>query len=179
MTELAAPAASRKAAFAFIFASVVLDVLALGIIIPVLPKLVEQFMGGDTAQATRMYGHFGTVWALMQFVVSPGMFWAGVPVFALIGLFGPSVQGLMTRRVGPTEQGRLQGANGSIMGLTGLIGPGLFTMTFAESIAPGRGWTLPGAPFFLAGLMMVLAIPVAWATSSSTRNSHADSPPTD
>jgi MFS transporter, DHA1 family, tetracycline resistance protein len=48
-----------------------------------------------------------------------------------MGLFGPSVQGLMTRRVAPTEQGQLQGADSSIMGITGLIGPALFTLTFA------------------------------------------------
>ena len=48
-----------------------LDVFALGIIIPVLPKLVEQFLGGDTARAAEMFGLFGTVWALMQFIFSP------------------------------------------------------------------------------------------------------------
>lgn len=61
----------RSAAVAFIFITVVLDVLALGIIIPVLPKLVEQFLGGDTARAAEMFGLFGTVWALMQFIFSP------------------------------------------------------------------------------------------------------------
>jgi len=38
-------------------------------------------------------------------------FLIGTPVFALIGLFGPGFQGLITRRVSPSEQGRLQGAN--------------------------------------------------------------------
>jgi len=61
----------RKAAIAFIFVTVVIDILALGIIIPVLPKLVEEFMGGDTSRAAAIYGAFGTVWALMQFVCSP------------------------------------------------------------------------------------------------------------
>ena len=57
-----------------------------------------------------------------------------MPVFALMGLVGPSAQALMTRRVGPSEQGQLQGANSSIIGITGLIGPGLFTLTFASFI---------------------------------------------
>jgi DHA1 family tetracycline resistance protein-like MFS transporter len=60
----------RQAAMAFIFITVVLDVLALGIIIPVLPKLVIDFVG-DTVQATEIYGLFGTAWAAMQFVFSP------------------------------------------------------------------------------------------------------------
>ena len=58
-----------------------------------------------------------------------GLFVIGVPVFALIGLFGPAAQGTMSRRVSASEQGRLQGANASIMGITGLAGPGLFTAT--------------------------------------------------
>ena len=70
MTE---PTASgpRRAAFAFVFITVLLDMLAIGIIIPVLPKLVESFMGGDTARAADVYGVFGTAWALMQFLFSP------------------------------------------------------------------------------------------------------------
>src|SRR5438094_9513536 len=63
--------APRRAAIAFIFITVVLDVVAMGIVIPVLPKLVEGFLGGDTARAAEVYGLFGTVWALMQLVFSP------------------------------------------------------------------------------------------------------------
>ena len=69
----AAPVAGRQAALAFIFVTVVLDILALGIVIPVLPHLVEEFMGGDTAGAAKIYGLFGTVWALMQFISMPVM----------------------------------------------------------------------------------------------------------
>lgn len=61
----------RKAALAFIFVMVVLDVMAIGIIIPVLPKLVESMWGGNTAKAAEIYGIFGTAWGLMQFIFSP------------------------------------------------------------------------------------------------------------
>lgn len=61
----------RRAAFAFVFITVLLDMFALGVIIPVLPKLIEDFMGGNTAKAATIYGVFGTVWALMQFIFSP------------------------------------------------------------------------------------------------------------
>lgn len=64
---------SRRAATAFIFVTVVIDVIALGIIIPVLPRLVESFEGGDTARAAEIYGLFGTAWGLMQFVFMPVM----------------------------------------------------------------------------------------------------------
>src|SRR5215468_6126432 len=61
----------RRAAFAFIFVTVVLDMLALGIIIPVLPNLILSMQGGDTANAAHWVGLFGTLWALMQFIWMP------------------------------------------------------------------------------------------------------------
>ncbi len=63
--------AVRPAALVFIFALVVVDVIAMGVVIPVLPKLVETFEGGDTARAAAVYGVFGTAWALMQFLFMP------------------------------------------------------------------------------------------------------------
>jgi DHA1 family tetracycline resistance protein-like MFS transporter len=61
----------RRGALAFIFVTVLLDMLTLGLIVPVLPKLIVNFLGGDVAAAARFAGLFGTVWALMQFVCSP------------------------------------------------------------------------------------------------------------
>jgi DHA1 family tetracycline resistance protein-like MFS transporter len=63
--------APRRAALAFIFVTVLLDMLALGMVIPVLPKLVEDFVNNDTAAAAWIFGIFGTVFALMQFIFSP------------------------------------------------------------------------------------------------------------
>ena len=63
-----------------------------------------------------------------------GIFLMGIPLGALYGLTYPSLQGLMTRRVGPDEQGRLQGALGSLMGIAGVIAPLLFTQVFAAAI---------------------------------------------
>ena len=60
-----------SAAFIFIFITVLLDMLALGIIVPVLPALVVSFRGGDTASGATIYGLFGTTWAAMQFIFSP------------------------------------------------------------------------------------------------------------
>jgi MFS family permease len=65
----AAPA--RRAAALFILVTVFLDMLSLGIIMPVLPKLVEEFFSGDTAQAAVLHGLMGTAWAFMQFFCSP------------------------------------------------------------------------------------------------------------
>src|SRR5437899_8568396 len=62
---------ARKAAVIFIFITVTLDMLALGLIAPVLPKLVLNFLGGDATSAAKWFGIFGTVFALMQFFFSP------------------------------------------------------------------------------------------------------------
>jgi len=73
MSDRAPEGGRRRAALGFIFITIVLDMFALGLVIPVLPHLVEDFMGGDTAGAARVYGVFGTVWALMQFLSMPVM----------------------------------------------------------------------------------------------------------
>src|SRR6184192_3849505 len=62
---------ARKAAVVFIFITVMLDMLALGLIAPVLPKLILDFLGGNMNSAANWNGVFGTVFALMQFFFSP------------------------------------------------------------------------------------------------------------
>jgi DHA1 family tetracycline resistance protein-like MFS transporter len=95
------------------------------------------------------------------FASSGAVFWLGVPVFALLGLYGPSAQAITTRLLSPSEQGQLQGANSCVMGITGMIGPVLFSAIFAEFLRPDRAWKLPGAPFLLAGTLMVVALVLA------------------
>jgi DHA1 family tetracycline resistance protein-like MFS transporter len=86
----------------------------------------------------------------------------GIPVFAFMGLFGPALQEVMTRHVSHSEQGKLQGANTSINAISGLIGPIVFASVFAAFIGPQRDLHLPGAPFLLASLLMVVAALAAW-----------------
>lgn len=90
------------------------------------------------------------------------LFLIGVPVMAFLGLYGPSSQALMTRRVAASEQGQLQGAVMGLRGLTGLFSPAVFTFTFATFIGPLARLHQPGAPFLLAGLLLVAALTVAW-----------------
>jgi DHA1 family tetracycline resistance protein-like MFS transporter len=60
-----------KAAFLFIFITVLLDMIALGVIIPVFPQLIAQLQSGDTASAAALLGLFGTAFAFMQFLSAP------------------------------------------------------------------------------------------------------------
>jgi DHA1 family tetracycline resistance protein-like MFS transporter len=89
------------------------------------------------------------------------LFLIGVPVMAFWGLYGPSAQGLMTRRVQSSEQGQLQGAIMGLRGLSGLLSPGMFTFTFATFISDRANLHLPGAPFLLAAALLVVALIVA------------------
>ena len=98
-------------------------------------------------------------------------FWVGVPVMSLWGIANPSAQGIMTHLVEPTEQGQLQGALSSLMGIGSCIGPGLFTQSFAIAIGAYAAWGIPGAPFLLASLILLCAAFIAWRT---TRPGHLE-----
>jgi DHA1 family tetracycline resistance protein-like MFS transporter len=100
--------------------------------------------------------------ALYGMATTGRRFCAGIPVMALWGLSWPAAQGLMTRCVSGSDQGRLQGSINSLRGIAGLVGPGLFTLTFAGFIGAERGPHLPGAPFLLAALMLAGALGLAW-----------------
>jgi MFS transporter, DHA1 family, tetracycline resistance protein len=105
---------------------------------------------------------FGTVGMIVFGLAPTGLlFWAGIPIMALWGFAGPATQAIMTRRVAPTEQGQLQGANNSIIGIANLVGPAIFSLTFAHAIDAGQSGLAAGAPFLLAALMLVGAAVIA------------------
>ena len=81
---------------------------------------------------------------------------------ALWGIANPAAMGIMSRRVGADEQGQLQGANASIQGIANLIGPGLFTLSFALAIRPELGLQAPGTPFVIAALLLLASMAIAW-----------------
>src|SRR5262245_28577824 len=102
------------------------------------------------------------------------VFLIGVPVMALWGLTSPAVQALMTRRVGASEQGRLQGATASLQAIAGLVGPGLFTQTFAAFIGPRAELHMPGAPFYIAALLLAASFAVGWRATAPAPALKAD-----
>jgi MFS transporter, DHA1 family, tetracycline resistance protein len=96
-------------------------------------------------------------------VASTGsLFLIGIPFGALLSLAGPSMQALMTRRVEPSSQGRLQGALSSLRGITGMLGPVLFTQIFAAAIRDERQPHLPGAPYLLATVLIAGGLLLSW-----------------
>jgi len=99
----------------------------------------------------------------LLYALAPSGLWflAAIPVAALWGLTGPAAQGIMTRAVGGSAQGELQGAMGSLAGISMMIGPTLFASVFAWSIGDGAGWHFPGSAYALAASLLVVAALIA------------------
>jgi DHA1 family tetracycline resistance protein-like MFS transporter len=96
------------------------------------------------------------------------LFWLGIPVMALWGVAGAAIQALTTRLVAADQQGRLQGATSSVQSVSQLLGPFLFTLTFAYFIGAQAPLKLSGAPFLLAAALLVLALTIAARVTATT-----------
>jgi DHA1 family tetracycline resistance protein-like MFS transporter len=92
------------------------------------------------------------------------LFWIGIPVLSLWGVAGAATQALATRFVSPEQQGQLQGATASVVSIAQLLGPFLFTLTFAYFIGESAPFKLPGASFLLAAALLLLALAIALRT---------------
>ena len=93
--------------------------------------------------------------------VSGWMLYAVIPFIALWGIAAPAIQSLMSRRVDPSSQGKLQGAINSLRAITGMVGPVLFTQVFAQAISPHTRFHLPGAPYYLAAALLLSGLLLA------------------
>lgn len=140
-------------------------IVGMGLVGPIVTRF------GERSVLLAGMGFGAAAFAVYGLAPSGAFLFLGLPLQALWGLANPSAQGLMTHRVSPSEQGRLQGALSSLRGIAGLIGPGLFTVTFATFIGSGRDWHVPGAPFLLAALLLFSGVLVA---SRATRARHRE-----
>ncbi|MGI8957120.1 MAG: TCR/Tet family MFS transporter [Chthoniobacterales bacterium] len=123
-----------------------------GMVRPLVARLGER----RTLYLGYLLGAVGMV--LMGWAGSAFVFMIGVTVMSLWALAGPAAQGMMTHRVSASEQGELQGAISSLRAIAMLLGPGLFSFTFAWFINAKHGWTLPGAPWYLAAALLFVAM---------------------
>jgi DHA1 family tetracycline resistance protein-like MFS transporter len=116
---------------------------------------------GATAQM------LGMAWN--AFAPTGAIYVVAMPVNALSGLLIPGLQGLMTRRVGPDEQGQLQGANQSLMGIASIVGPILFGLSFAWAVRHAS-LNIPGLPLLFSSLIMAGCLVLAlWAGRAAAR----------
>ncbi len=95
-----------------------------------------------------------------------GILFLVAAVIVSLPMYQASSQALMTRRVSAAEQGQLQGALGSVRGISMLIGPSIFTLIFAQFAGPWRSLGLIGAPWLLAAALYGVSVAVAWRVTS-------------
>ena len=95
------------------------------------------------------------------------IFMAGIPFIAFWGIANPAMQSLMSRRVQANEQGQLQGAVGSIRGITGMLGPVIMTGTFTQTAGPRALFEAPGMVYYLASILVVGTLLVVWRVTQT------------
>ena len=144
------------------------------LLVGVLTVIVQ---GGLVGRIARTFGDRRTVligatagglgFAMYALAPNGYWFWAAMPVAALWAVAGPAAQSLMTARVSPSEQGRLQGAIGSLNSIAGILGPTLFTQTLAFVAANELRGPMAGASFWLAAVMVSLGGLLAWRVTTT------------
>lgn len=105
---------------------------------------------GLIATAISFFGYAFIPFAWMMYVV--------IAIGALQGFVMPSIQSMMSGRVPANAQGELQGAIGSLSGLVTIISPPFMTELFAYFSGSGAPIYFPGAPFFAAAILTLLAL---------------------
>ncbi|KQW84099.1 TCR/Tet family MFS transporter [Brevundimonas sp. Root1279] len=135
----------------------VLDMIVQGLVVGPVSKRF-----GD--RATMIFGLFGGAVgiALMGWAPTWQMFALAMLPNALWGLAMPTLQAIMTRRVGEDEQGQLQGANMSVASIAGVLSPLFFGWIYSISAGEGAPLPHPGLAFFLASGTLLLAAMVGW-----------------
>ena len=130
-------------------------IISAGMVQPTVSRLGER----RTLYIGQFFGGLGMI--LAGLASNSAFFFLSIPVMMLWTLSSPAAQGMMTRRVSASEQGELQGAINSLASLAWIFGPTLFTFTFAYFIDRKHGWNFPGAPWFLGGLLLFVAMGLA------------------
>jgi len=107
----------------------------------------------------------GTVGFMGYAFASRGwVLYAWMAVWVLMGLAGPSLNAIMSKLVGPAEQGELQGALASLGSLTSVAAPPILSNLFGYFTSDAAPIYFPGAAFFAASLCLGFAALVfAWA----------------
>ena len=90
----------RKPALGFIFITLLLEIIGFGLLIPILPKLIEEMEGGNVPAAAQKVGLLTLSYAAMQFLMAPVLGsvsdrFGRRPVI-LVSLFGSSVDYLLS-----------------------------------------------------------------------------------
>ena len=146
----------REVGYALALVGVCSGIVQAGLVRRLVPKFGER----PVMLAGLLFGLSGFV--TLGFATTTTIFLLGIPLLALAGLGGPTTQSIITRQVDPSEQGRLQGAITSLASLATIVGPFVFTQTFAWFIGESAPLHLPGAAFLLSATVIMLAFVLGW-----------------
>ena len=126
-------------------------VISAGLVRPIVARIGER----RTLYLGQFFGGLGV---LMAGLARSGAVYLGsIPIISIWNISSPAANGMMTHRVSESEQGELQGAISSLRAIAMMLGPGLFTFTFAFFIDQKREWTVPGAPWYLGAFLLFVA----------------------
>jgi DHA1 family tetracycline resistance protein-like MFS transporter len=143
-------------------------VVSAGMVGPVVKRL------GERASLVVGLGFGALGFGLYGVAPTDALFWAGIPFIALLSLSGSALGALMSRDIPAHAQGQLQGALSSLRGITGMIGPIVFTQLFAYVVRPGADPSASGGPFLLAaallGVSLAIAVGVTRAAAAPTQS---------
>src|SRR5437879_7495588 len=121
---------------------------------------------------------FGAVGMLIAGLARNGaVYVASIPVISMWNISFPAAQGIMTHHVSDREQGELQGAIGSLRSIAFVIGPFLFSWTFAWFIDPKHSFQLPAAGYYLAAALLFTAMFMATRINNHNLPRHRRWPP--
>ncbi len=105
-------------------------------------------------------GFFGMAvgFGIFAFATESWMMFGGMLPFAIIGIAQPALRGMMANQVPADAQGELQGATSSLMSLTMIVSPLVMTGLFHEFSRPDAPVVFPGAPYFAASVLVLVAL---------------------
>ncbi len=111
----------------------------------------------------------------LGFVTNGMVLLALIPIFSFGAISTPALQGMMSRNVADNAQGELQGVSGSLSSLSMIISPLLMTGIFAYFTASTTPIYLPGAPFLVAALIMLVSLILFMFAKSNQSGQNATS----
>jgi len=152
----------KEVGLSLAFVGVVIAIVQGGLIRFILPKLGQHrsiYVGLLLNMISLILFGFAYQGWMMYIVLLP---------YALAGIAGPAMQGLMSSEVPANEQGELQGGLTSVMSLTSVVGPLIMNNLFAYFTLASAPIVFPGAPFMAGAIMVLVAVFLAYNTLSKT-----------
>ena len=122
----------------------------------IIPKLGQE----RSVYVGMMFSALG--FALFAAANQSWMMFAFMAIYALGGIAGPSIQGIISTQVPANEQGEVQGALTSLMSTTSIFGPLIMTNLFSYFTAVNAPVYFPGAPYVLSAVLTVVSAALAW-----------------